>query len=75
MIDIDLDSSFALSEVEEEDFMDYYIRMDKILQLQREFLRDVEQVQMKMMEEEDELEYYVNMCEEDEPAFIAGYWR
>ena len=82
MIDIDIDASFTLTEVDEEEFMDYYIRIDKILQLEREFhniedtvRRDYQQLELKVKEDEKELEYYAKVCEEDEPAYIWGYWR
>jgi hypothetical protein len=68
-----LDISLPLSEVEEEDFMDYYIRMDKILQLERELIEKIDnqiQADMRAEEEEEELEYYINMFEEDENSKI-----
>ena len=64
-----LDTSLPLSEVEEEDFMDYYIRIDKILQIERESIEKVYNqmhADMRVQEEREELDYYINSCEEDE---------
>ena len=63
-----LDISLPHSEVEEEDFMDYYVRMDKILQIERDSIERVDnqiQADMRAEEEEKELEYYINSYEED----------
>jgi hypothetical protein len=69
-----LDTSLPLSEVEEEDFIDYYIRMDKIIQIERESIERVYnqiQVDTRVKEEQEELEYYINSCEEDEDPAAA----
>jgi len=58
----DLDTSVTMSLPDEEDFMDYYIRMEELLQVERDIL----QATLKAEEEENEIAYYANMCEENE---------
>lgn len=65
---ISLDTSLPLSEIDDEEFLEYYIRMDTILLHEREALETayhMRHVDMKIKEEEEELEYYIRMCEDN----------
>jgi len=58
----DMDTSLTTSLPDEEDFMDYYIRMEELLQIERDIL----QATLKAEEEEHEIAYYAKMFEENE---------
>jgi hypothetical protein len=60
---IDLDTSLPISEVLDEDYIDYYIRMEEILQIERDALNLAEyQDQCALYEayEAEQIEYYMN---------------
>lgn len=62
MADMDTSLDISMSLPDEEDFMDYYIRMEQVLQIERDIL----QATLKAQEEEDIIAYYAKMCEENE---------
>ena len=70
-VEFDLDMSLPLYEASEEgqDFMDYYIKMDKILEMERsafEETRNQLQADLKAEEEQEEIDYYVNQYEQNQ---------
>ena len=71
------DISLIIDQFEKEYCIDDYIRMDKILQLERELMiriHDRIQVELRADEEEEELKYYSKMYEEDQPNYYSSYW-
>lgn len=62
MADMDTSLDISMSLPDQEDFMDYYIRMEQLLQVERDIL----QATLKAQEEEDEIAYYAKMCEVNE---------
>ena len=73
-LDFDLDMSLPLSEASEadntgRDFMDYYIQMEQILEMERSTLeenRNQLQADLKAEEEQEEIDYYVRQYEENQ---------
>jgi len=70
--EFDLDMSLPLSEASDEgqNFMDYYIRMEELLSLERSVIlsnRDQLQADLRAQEEEEEIEYYVRQYEDTDP--------
>jgi hypothetical protein len=65
---ISLDTSLPLSEIDDEEFLEYYIWMDTILLHEREALEEAyntRHADMKAEEDEEELNYYIRMCEDN----------
>lgn len=58
----DLDTSVNMSLPDEEDFMDYYIRMEQVLQIESDIL----QATLKAQEDEEIIAYYAKMCDDNE---------